>query len=73
MVGFVNALAILLFLSQVPELINVPWLVYPLVALALLIVFGLPKLTKAALAPLVDYVNLSWPRADGYIWPRQGA
>src|SRR5688572_22852134 len=30
MVGFVNALAILVFLSQVPELIGVPWLVYPL-------------------------------------------
>ena len=32
MVGFVNALAILIFLSQVPELIGVPWLVYPLTA-----------------------------------------
>ena len=40
MVGFVNALAILIFLSQVPELIGVPWLVYPLVALGLLIVFA---------------------------------
>ena len=36
MVGFVNALAILVFLSQVPELIGVPWLVYPLTALGLL-------------------------------------
>jgi SulP family sulfate permease len=59
MVGFVNALAILIFLSQVPELINVPWLVYPLVALALLIVFGLPKLTKAVPAPLVAIVVLT--------------
>jgi SulP family sulfate permease len=59
MVGFVNALAILIFLSQVPELINVPWLVYPLVALALLIVFGLPKLTRAVPAPLVAIVVLT--------------
>jgi MFS superfamily sulfate permease-like transporter len=29
MVGFVNALAILIFMSQVPELISVPWPVYP--------------------------------------------
>jgi hypothetical protein len=29
MVGFVNALAILIFLAQVPELIDVPWPVYP--------------------------------------------
>ena len=32
MVGFVNALAILIFMSQLPHLIGVPWLVYPLVA-----------------------------------------
>ena len=38
----VNALAILIFMSQVPELIGVPWLVYPVTALGLLIVFGLP-------------------------------
>ena len=59
MVGFVNALAILIFMSQVPELINVPWLVYPLVALGLVIVFGLPKLTRAVPAPLVAIVVLT--------------
>ena len=59
MVGFVNALAILIFLSQVPELLGVPWLVYPLTALGLLIVFGLPKLTKAVPAPLVAIVVLT--------------
>lgn len=59
MVGFVNALAILVFLSQVPELIGVPWLVYPLTALGLLIVFGLPKLTTAAPAPLVAIAVLT--------------
>ena len=31
MVGFVNALAILIFISQVPEMLGVPWMVYPLV------------------------------------------
>src|SRR6478735_2385240 len=59
MVGFVNGLAILIFLSQVPELIGVPWLVYPLTALGLLIVFGLPRLTKAVPAPLVAIVALT--------------
>jgi SulP family sulfate permease len=59
MVGFVNALAILIFMSQVPELIGVPWLVYPLVALALVIVFGLPKLTNVVPAPLVAIVVLT--------------
>src|SRR5699024_9666151 len=32
MVGFVNALAILIFLAQLPHLVDVPWLVYPMVA-----------------------------------------
>ncbi|TPV52524.1 SulP family inorganic anion transporter [Pseudarthrobacter phenanthrenivorans] len=59
MVGFVNALAILVFMAQVPELLGVPWLVYPLLALALLIVFGLPKLTSAVPAPLVAIVVLT--------------
>lgn len=59
MVGFVNALAILIFMSQVPELLGVPWLVYPLTALGLLIVFGLPRLTKAVPAPLVAIVVLT--------------
>lgn len=59
MVGFVNSLAILIFMSQVPDLLGVPWLVYPLVALGLAIVFGLPKLTKAVPAPLVAIVALT--------------
>ncbi|NKX50821.1 SulP family inorganic anion transporter, partial [Arthrobacter deserti] len=59
MVGFVNALAILIFMAQVPELLGVPWLVYPLTALALAIVFGLPRLTNAVPAPLVAIVVLT--------------
>lgn len=59
MVGFVNALAILIFMAQVPELLGVSWLVYPLLALGLAIVFGLPKLTKAVPAPLVAIVTLT--------------
>ena len=39
MVGFVNALAILIFTSQFPQLIGVPWLVYPLVAVGLLVMY----------------------------------
>lgn len=59
MVGFVNALAILVFSSQVPELLGVPWLVYPLTAVGLLIVFGLPRLTTLVPAPLVAIVVLT--------------
>ncbi|MGB2949391.1 MAG: SulP family inorganic anion transporter [Rhodococcus sp. (in: high G+C Gram-positive bacteria)] len=59
MVGFVNALAILIFTSQFPALIGVPWLVYPLVAVGLLIMFLLPKLTTIVPAPLVAIVLLT--------------
>ncbi|MDI6022210.1 SulP family inorganic anion transporter [Leucobacter sp. UT-8R-CII-1-4] len=54
MVGFVNALAILIFLAQLPQLIDVPWQVYPLVALGLIVLVALPKLTSVVPAPLVS-------------------
>lgn len=59
MVGFVNALAILIILAQLPELLGVPWMVYPLAAVALAILYGLPRLTKAIPAPLVAIVVLT--------------
>ncbi|EMR00325.1 SulP family inorganic anion transporter [Paeniglutamicibacter gangotriensis] len=59
MVGFVNALAILVCIAQLPELMNVPWLAYPLLGLALLIVFGLPRITTVVPAPLVAIVVLT--------------
>ncbi|MEV4776972.1 SulP family inorganic anion transporter [Microbacterium sp. LWH12-1.2] len=59
MVGFVNALAILIFLAQLPQLFDVPWLVYPLVAAGLLILFLMPRITKVIPAPLVAIVFLT--------------
>ena len=59
MVGFVNALAILIFVSQLPQLLDVPWLVYPLVAIGLLVILLMPRLTKAVPAPLVAIVLLT--------------
>jgi len=59
MVGFVNALAILIFIAQVPHLVGVPWLVYPLTAVGILILVGLPRLTKVVPAPLVAIVLLT--------------
>lgn len=59
MVGFVNALAILIFSSQLPQLIGVPWLVYPMVAVGVLLVFGLPKVLPSVPAPLVVIVLLT--------------
>ncbi|SDF95779.1 sulfate permease, SulP family [Blastococcus aurantiacus] len=59
MVGFVNALAILIFTAQLPQLTDVPWLVYPLVAAGLAIIFLLPRLTTVVPAPLVAIVILT--------------
>ncbi|WP_353988238.1 SulP family inorganic anion transporter [Ruicaihuangia caeni] len=56
MVGFVNSLAILIFLAQLPHLIGVPWLVYPLVAGGILIMIVMPRLTKAIPAPLIAII-----------------
>lgn len=59
MVGFVNSLAILIFLAQLPHLLGVPALVYPFVAAGLLIMVFLPKLTTAVPAPLIAIVLLT--------------
>ncbi|XWN31673.1 MAG: SulP family inorganic anion transporter [Devosia sp.] len=59
MTGFVNALAILIFMAQLPELIDVPWLTYPLVAGGLLIIYLFPHLTKAIPSPLVAIIVLT--------------
>ena len=59
MVGFVNALAILIFMAQLPHLVGVPWLVYPLVAVGIAVIVLLPRITKAVPAPLVAIVGLT--------------
>ncbi|MFQ4140476.1 SulP family inorganic anion transporter [Nodosilinea sp. PGN35] len=53
MVGYVNALAVLIFLAQLPQLINVPFAVYVMTALSLAIIYILPRFTRAVPSPLV--------------------
>ncbi|MEP4559572.1 MAG: SulP family inorganic anion transporter [Nitratireductor sp.] len=59
MTGFVNALAILIFMAQLPELIGVPWLTYVMVAAGLGIIYLFPYLTRAVPSPLVCIVVLT--------------
>ena len=59
MTGFVNALAILIFMAQLPELIGVTWMTYVMVAAGLVIIYGFPRLTKAVPSPLVCIVVLT--------------
>lgn len=59
MVGFVNSLAILIFMAQVPEMHDVPWPVYPLIAAGLALMVLTPKVTKVIPAPLASIVILT--------------
>ncbi|MBT3165655.1 SulP family inorganic anion transporter [Streptomyces sp. Vc74B-19] len=59
MVGFVNSLAILIFMAQVPEMTDVPWPVYPMIAAGLALMVFFPKLTTVVPAPLVSIVILT--------------
>jgi len=57
--GFVNALAILIFMAQVPQLIGVGWETYAMVAAGLAIIYLLPRITTAIPSPLVAIVVLA--------------
>ena len=57
--GFVNALAILIFLAQLPQLTGVTWETYVLVGAGLAIIYLFPRLTKAVPSPLVAIVVLT--------------
>ena len=56
---FVNALAILIFLAQLPELTDVTWHVYAMVAAGLGIIYGFPYITKSIPSPLVTIAVLT--------------
>jgi len=60
--GFVNALAILIFMAQLPELTNVTWHVYAMTASGLGIIYLfplLPKTGKSLPSPLICIVLLT--------------
>ncbi|ELV07239.1 Putative sulfate transporter ybaR [Wohlfahrtiimonas chitiniclastica SH04] len=60
--GFVNALAILIFMAQLPELVNVTWHVYGMVALGLVIIYLfplIPKIGSIIPSPLITIIVLT--------------
>jgi SulP family sulfate permease len=57
--GFVNALAIIIFMSQLPQFYDQGLLMYAMVAVGLGIIYGLPLLTTAVPSPLVCMVVLT--------------
>ena len=59
MIGFVNALAILIFMAQVPHFIGINNMTYVFVAITLLIVYIVPRFIKSVPAPLIALVLLT--------------
>ncbi len=59
MTGFVNALAIVIFMAQLPQFVGSNWIMYTMVVGTLAIVYILPRFTKAVPAPLVAIIVMS--------------
>ncbi|MBI1299260.1 STAS domain-containing protein [bacterium] len=59
MTGFVNALAILIFMAQLSEFDGASWVVYAMVVAGLAIIYLFPYVTKAVPSPLVAIVTLT--------------
>ena len=57
--GFVNALAILIFSAQVPQMLDVSWHTYALIAAGLAIIYLAPRITTAIPSPLICILALT--------------
>ncbi|MES2465578.1 MAG: SulP family inorganic anion transporter [Armatimonadota bacterium] len=59
MIGFVNALAILIFMAQLPQFVGASWQMYAMVVGSLAIIYGFPRITKAVPSPLVAIIVMT--------------
>ncbi|RLQ96196.1 SulP family inorganic anion transporter [Falsibacillus albus] len=59
MVGFVNALAILIFMAQLPHFFGESWPMYAMVAGSLAVIYILPRFTKAVPSPLIAIIFIT--------------
>ncbi|MBH2000394.1 MAG: SulP family inorganic anion transporter [Sphingomonadaceae bacterium] len=57
--GFVNALAILIFAAQVPQMLGVTWHTYAMIAGGLAIIYLLPRISSAIPSPLICILVLT--------------
>ncbi|WP_082235700.1 SulP family inorganic anion transporter [Halobacillus massiliensis] len=60
MVGFVNALAILIFTSQLQHFVDETWIIYVLVGITLAIIYLFPLINKTIPSPLVAIIAVSF-------------
>jgi SulP family sulfate permease len=59
MIGFVNALAILIFSAQLTHFVGESWAMYAMVAGALAIIYIFPRFTKVVPSPLVAIITIT--------------
>ncbi|MCG8398077.1 SulP family inorganic anion transporter [Bacillus atrophaeus] len=59
MIGFVNALAILIFSAQLPQFAGASWMMYAMVAGSLVIIYILPRFTNAIPSPLIAIIVMT--------------
>lgn len=59
MLGFVNALAILIFMAQLPQFVGANWIMYIMVGVTLAIIYFLPRITTAIPAPLIAIIVMT--------------
>ncbi|RKD73253.1 SulP family sulfate permease [Sinobaca qinghaiensis] len=59
MVGFVNSLAILIFIAQIEHFEGESWVMYALVALTLLIIYTFPLISKAIPSTMIAIIVVS--------------
>ena len=57
--GFVNALAIIIFMAQLPQFRDQGLLMYGMVAAGLVIIYGFPRITTAVPSPLICILVLT--------------
>ena len=57
--GFVNALAILIFTAQVPQVVGGGWITYAVLAAGLALIYLVPRITTAIPSPLICIVVLT--------------
>lgn len=58
--GFLNALAIIIFMAQLPHFVGARWEVYAMIAVTLAIIYGFPRLTKALPSPLIAIISMTF-------------
>ncbi|MDE5412717.1 SulP family inorganic anion transporter [Alkalihalobacterium chitinilyticum] len=59
MIGFVNALAILIFMAQLEQFVDATWVMYALVVATLVIIYVLPRFTKAVPSTLIAIIVIT--------------